>query len=202
MTREISNGNDSGWRFDATPLQSQDSQHRSLFELSFYEMAIVPFLALPTGASIIRTGSSLRRSARRVVCGCQASTIYCRNYLTPKYGFDCNSTWPLLLGYRPDFGQAAGTNVVWKAGTDTFCGSVETNFGPTPGLRIPQWNGDNDRASGWEPDARHHCRHERQLRVAGAIAVVAGSTSVNRQRPQLERSLHGFGDKHIHQQRR
>jgi hypothetical protein len=59
LFREPSKGNDSGWRLDAAPFKSQHTEYRSLFELSFYQMAIVPFLALPTGAVINKSGTNL-----------------------------------------------------------------------------------------------------------------------------------------------
>jgi hypothetical protein len=59
MKREASVGNDSGWQFSVTSFVNQDAENRSLYELSFHQMAIVPFLALPSGACIIKSVSEI-----------------------------------------------------------------------------------------------------------------------------------------------
>lgn len=59
MKRVISIGNDSGWQFSTISFVNQDAEFRSLYELSFYQMAIVPFLALPSGACIAKSSDEL-----------------------------------------------------------------------------------------------------------------------------------------------
>jgi hypothetical protein len=54
MHRDVPQGNDSGWRISNVSKDHNDGGLRSLFELSFYNMDIVPFLALPPGASVTR----------------------------------------------------------------------------------------------------------------------------------------------------
>ncbi len=71
MKRESPSGNDSGWRFTATVF-CQEMEYRSLFELSFFQMAIVPFLALPVGTTVFKSHEDiLIEFAGNTVCAKQ-----------------------------------------------------------------------------------------------------------------------------------
>jgi hypothetical protein len=51
MMRDMPDGNYSGWQF-ADSSSQEDQNFYSLFELSFHEMSIIPFLALPPGTTV------------------------------------------------------------------------------------------------------------------------------------------------------
>jgi hypothetical protein len=55
MIRESFEANYSGWRFSLPTLAEDSSELCSLFELSFHRTGIVPFLALPPGAVVVRS---------------------------------------------------------------------------------------------------------------------------------------------------
>lgn len=59
MKRGRSFGNDSGWEFATSSFENQEAEHRSLFELSFHQTAIVPFLALPSDTCIVKMGTDI-----------------------------------------------------------------------------------------------------------------------------------------------
>lgn len=64
LARQLPEGNDSGWSFD-TPANSGDMpEFRSLFELSFHHPEIVPFLALPSEAIVLKKGDQITISLR------------------------------------------------------------------------------------------------------------------------------------------
>lgn len=54
MNRKSGNGNYSGWHFKCISenIESNANELRSLFEISFYQIKIIPFLALPNGSEI------------------------------------------------------------------------------------------------------------------------------------------------------
>ena len=68
MSREISTGNDSGWRFSIHKETSDEKKPHSLFELSFYSPLIVPFLALPPASSILK-------DEKELVVTCRESSV-------------------------------------------------------------------------------------------------------------------------------
>jgi len=55
MSRDDSEGNDSGWVLASLGYSGSEGQFQSLVELSFKQQKIVPFLALPPGASVTVT---------------------------------------------------------------------------------------------------------------------------------------------------
>lgn len=55
MSRDESDGNDSGWVLASLGYAGSEGQFLSLFELSFQQQKIVPFLALPPGSSVMMT---------------------------------------------------------------------------------------------------------------------------------------------------
>lgn len=64
MTRDRPTNNDSGWIFrGANEPTSVSAQFRSLFEVSFYQTNIIPFLALPVGANVTKVGGVIQANA-------------------------------------------------------------------------------------------------------------------------------------------
>jgi hypothetical protein len=59
MKRGSPFGNYSGWEIADTSFSNQNKEYRSLFELSFHQMTIVPFLALPIGVSVTKKGNDI-----------------------------------------------------------------------------------------------------------------------------------------------
>lgn len=60
MSREESDGNDSGWLFREFAYQGRNGRHCSLFEVAVSRLAIVPFLALPAGVTVTRSEGDVR----------------------------------------------------------------------------------------------------------------------------------------------
>lgn len=83
MTRTPPSGNDSGWRFDTALSQNLDAERRSLFELSFFQMAIVPFLALPVGASVVKTDNNLVLSLNGIAVDSKQNQLLQRLVASP-----------------------------------------------------------------------------------------------------------------------
>lgn len=53
MSRDEGDGNDSGWVFAPIGYSGSEGQFQSLFELSQRQPKVIPFLALPSGASVV-----------------------------------------------------------------------------------------------------------------------------------------------------
>jgi hypothetical protein len=60
MSRDQPSGNDSGWFFRASGQDREGGELKSLYEISLHHIEIVPFLALPKGASVTRTEGSIQ----------------------------------------------------------------------------------------------------------------------------------------------
>ncbi|WGS54629.1 hypothetical protein LFL96_26850 [Paraburkholderia sp. D15] len=60
MTRDESSGNDSGWLFREEAYQGSNGRHCSLFEIAVSHQKIIPFLALPAGATVVCSQDSIR----------------------------------------------------------------------------------------------------------------------------------------------
>lgn len=61
MSRDEASNNDSGWGFFVPnePIGAGDGEFRSLFEISFYHVEIIPFLAMPAGATITKSSDAV-----------------------------------------------------------------------------------------------------------------------------------------------
>lgn len=65
MSRDTSSNNDSGWVF-AVPnerISEAEGEFRSLFEICFYHTEVIAFLALPSGAVVVKTKGRIETSA-------------------------------------------------------------------------------------------------------------------------------------------
>jgi len=60
MSREVTRESNSGWVFSSQDSTAGQLELRSLFDLSFHQPKIVPFLALPSGASVNVTLHAIR----------------------------------------------------------------------------------------------------------------------------------------------
>lgn len=56
MSRDLAVGGDSGWVFHEPGYSGNEGKFVSLFEIALYHMEIIPFLALPPGTSVIKSG--------------------------------------------------------------------------------------------------------------------------------------------------
>jgi len=85
MTREVPAGTDSGWIFRRPGSTEADARHCSLFEISISHPAIIPFIALPAGASVVSTKSKIQ-----VSCGEKHISSDSNHFLT---GIHASPVW-------------------------------------------------------------------------------------------------------------
>ena len=83
MSREQASGNDSGWLFSTLNQTRDDGELKSLFEISFYHMEIVPYLALPRGARIEKSDGviEIQFAAKRITSN--ENDLLCRLAKSP-----------------------------------------------------------------------------------------------------------------------
>lgn len=60
MSREASQGTDSGWLFASDSSESDDGRLASLFEIASERPEIIPFLALPASSSVVLTNGEVK----------------------------------------------------------------------------------------------------------------------------------------------
>jgi hypothetical protein len=60
MYRAEAEGNDSGWMFTGEGIVGEGGELKSLFEIASSRPEVIPFLALPAGATVVRTGEKIQ----------------------------------------------------------------------------------------------------------------------------------------------
>lgn len=66
MSRDASNANDSGWVFRELGYVGTDGDFESLFQISFFNMEVIPFLALPRGYLVIKRLDNIKICSENV----------------------------------------------------------------------------------------------------------------------------------------
>jgi len=59
MSRDECSGNDSGWVFAPLGYTGEQAEYRSLYEIAVADPHVIPFLALPSGASVTKLRDAL-----------------------------------------------------------------------------------------------------------------------------------------------